>query len=248
MADIFRLVEMLRGRPIHIGGVGSLGAAIADNLFRKQVPELHLWDFDVVERRNRFNQRVRAQDIGKPKVLVRGEILHEIYPDSATNLVLHQERIIAGTKFSGIVIAAVDWNRIRYEEVLPCVKGNMDVSFYADGRVGMDGGKVYGFDPNNEYHVMRYEDPVHNHPDPEHAEENAACKSEFPLPENADIVAGKLLWRLTRWLQLEDGCADSYDNFVGFQYIPYEIMLTEQWDEGTIMTMSRQKDGLEESE
>lgn len=226
--------DMVRGRAIHVIGQGSLGGPIADNLFRKQVPELHLWDFDHVESRNRFNQRVFAEDIGKPKVLVRERILRDIYPESATNVITHQERLVAGVKLSGIVIAAVDWNRIRYEEVWPCVKSNADVSFFADGRVGMDGGKAYGLDPNNEYHVLRYEDPIHNHPDPENDELNAACKSEFPMPENAEAVAAEVLWRLTRWLHLEQGSEDAYDNFVGWQYVPRKSVVTEQWDTDTV--------------
>jgi len=229
--------DMLRGRAIHVVGQGSLGGPIADNLFRKQVPELHLWDFDRVESRNRFNQRVFAEDVGKSKVVVRERILRDIYPESVTKLVLHQERLVAGTKLSGIVIAAVDWNRIRYEEVWPCVKASLDVSFFADGRVGMDGGKAYGLDPNNEYQILRYEDPIHNHPDPEHGERDAACKSEFPMPENAEVVAAEVLWRLTRWLNLERGSEDPYDNFVGWQYAPLKSVVTEQWDGDTAYAM-----------
>lgn len=229
--------EMLKGRPVHVVGLGSLGGPLADNLFRKGVPELHLWDFDVVEARNLFNQRVSQADVDKPKVVVRERILREIYPQSKTTIVAHQERLVPGTPLSGIVLSAVDWNRIRYEEVLPCVEDNPNVTFFADGRVGMDGGKAYGFDPNNEYHVSRYKDPLHNHPDRWHAERDAACKSEFPLPENAEAVAAEMLWRLTRWLHLEQGSSDPYDNFVGWQYIPRKSVLTEQWDTDTIRLM-----------
>jgi hypothetical protein len=231
---------LLRERPIHVIGQGSLGGPLAENCFRKGVPELHLWDFDIVEARNRFNQRVFASDVGHQKVAARARILRDIYPESPTKLVLHDARIVASTRLEGIVLCAVDWNRIRYEEVWPCVKGNERVTFFGDGRVGMDGGKAYGMDPNNEYHIFRYEMPVHNHPDPENGERDAACKSEFPLPENADAVAAEMLWRLTRWLHLEGGCDDPYDNFVGWQYIPQKTVLTEQWVAGTIRIMQTQ--------
>jgi hypothetical protein len=233
---------MLKNRPIHVIGLGSLGGPLADSLFRKGVPELHLWDFDVVEARNRFNQRVFEEDIDKPKVVARERILREIYPESPTKIVPHQERVVAGTPFSGIVLAAVDWNRIRYKEVLPCVEENPEVTFFADGRVGMDGGKAYGFDPNNRYQVQRYKDPIHNRPDPENAELYAGCKSEFPLPENAEAVAAEMLWRLIRWLHLEQGSPDPYDNFVGWQYVPQRIILTEQWDTDTLGVMRRRSE------
>ena len=243
-SSVFPLAA-LGDRAIHIVGLGSLGGPIADSLFRKEVPELHLWDFDIVEPRNRFNQRVYAEDIGRPKVLVRERILRAIYPESQTRIVTHQERLMPGTKLSGIVIAAVDWNRIRYEEVWPCVANNPDVSFFADGRVGIDGGKAYGVDPGNVNHVYHYvEDSLHNHPDPLNGEIEAACKSDFAVPENADMVAAEVLWRITRWLHLEQGCTDPYDNFVGWQFIPRRTVITEQWDKGTIRTMHASKDGV----
>ena len=242
MTQSLSLPLLLDGRPVHVVGGGSLGGPLAEGLFRAQVPELHLWDFDIVEDRNRFNQRVYECDVGKPKVLVRERILRAIYPQSATKLVLHEECVLPGVEFSGIVLSAVDWNRIRYKEVWPNVKDNVNVSFFGDGRVGMDGGKAYGLNPNNPYHTLRYEDPLHNHPDPVDAEANAACKSEFPLPWNADAVASEMLWLMIRWLQLEQGCTDPYDNFVGWQYKPRKVVLTEQWDAGTIRVMETRED------
>lgn len=237
---------LLRDRPVHIIGQGALGGPLAENLFRKGVPELRLWDFDVIEPRNRFNQRVSAGDVGRRKIEARERALREIYPESETKLAGHFERVVPGTQLSGIVLCAVDWNRIRYEEVWPCVRENPDISFFGDGRVGLDGGKVYGLDPNNPYHVLRYEHPTHHHPDPENGERDAACKSAFPMPENAEAVAAELLWRLTRWLHLEQGCEDPYDNFVGWQNIPGKIVLTEQWDSGTIKSMHTAKDDMDE--
>lgn len=242
MEQAFLNNDMLCGRSIHVVGLGSLGGPIVDNLFRRQVPELHLWDFDIVETRNRFNQRVLSRDIGQSKIDARILMLQDIYPESATKVVAHPERVLKGAAFAGIVFCCVDWNRIRYEEVWPNIKNNPEVSFFSDGRVGMDGGKAYGLDPNNPYHIVRYEDPVHKHPDPVNGEAEAACKSEFPMPENAEAVASEMLWRLTRWLHLERGCADPYDNFIGWQNIPRKSLLTEQWDSETIRYMETHKD------
>ncbi len=228
-------ISALDDRPIHIVGLGALGRPVAENFFRKEVPELHLWDPDVIESRNRFNQRVFECDIGMPKVIACERTLRQIYPNSRTKIVVHHERVMPASDLSGIVCCAVDWMRIRYEEVWPCVRRQKDkVSFFIDGRVGIDGGKAFGVDPSNVNHAHRYEkDPLHNHPDPIDGELNAACKSDFPMPENADGVSTEMGWRLTRWLHLEQGCADPYDNFVGWQYIPHRIQVTEQWDRAT---------------
>jgi hypothetical protein len=230
-------LKALDDRPIHVVGQGSLGCPIGEALFRKSVPELHLWDFDVVTRQNLFNQRYWLSQVSESnpmlKVEARAEILRSINPDSPTKIVCHTERVVPETKLSGIVIAAVDWNRIRYQELWPCVKENPEVSFFADGRVGLDGGVAFGVDPNNFNHIYHYEHPRHNQSDPVNGEVEAACKSDFPMPENAEAVAAEVLWRITRWMHLEQGCPDVYDNFVGWTYRPRRSLLTEQWDAGT---------------
>ena len=247
-SSVFPL-SFLDDRPIHVGGLGSLGKPLAESMFRKEVPELHLWDPDVIESRNRFNQRVYDRDIGTPKVIVCAQHFREIYPESKTKVIVHHERITPATELSGIVFSAVDWMRIRYEEILPCVLRQKDqISFYVDGRVGIDGGKAYGLDPSNSNHVYHYvNDPLHNHPDPVDGELNAACKSDFAMPENADMVAAEMAWRLTMWLHLEQGSLEPYDNFVGWQFMPRRAVITEQWDSGTVRALQALDDGVPES-
>ncbi len=245
MASSMFPVSALHGRPIMIIGQGALGGPIAENFFRKGVPEIHLFDFDTVSLHNLFNQRFWLSHVNEKdpvfKVDARAEILRVTHPNSKTHVVCHRERVTASTKLAGIVVSAVDWNRIRYEEVWPSVVNSPDVSFFLDGRVGIDGGKAYGVDPTNVNHVYHYtQDPLHNHLDPINGEIDAACKSDFPMPENADLVAAEVMWRLTRWLHLEQGSEDPYDNFVGWQFVPQRNVVTEQWDQGTAGTMVTQ--------
>jgi hypothetical protein len=225
---------MLKERPVHVIGVGSLGAKLALNLYRKGVPELHVWDADFLEARNLFNQPYFYDDIGSSKSDAIVRIARRIYPDSDTRLIPHRENVTVQTGLSGIVLVAVDSNRARYEEVWPCVRENEAVSFFADGRVGIDGGKAFGLDPNNEWHVECYEEsgsenPLHNHPDPEDVQ--PGCKTEFPMPENSDRVAAEMLWRLTQWLHLERGNTAPYMNHIAWCYMPKYAEAHEYWDE-----------------
>ena len=225
--------ELIGGRPMHIIGCGSLGAKLFLNLYRKGVENIHLWDADVVEARNRYNQPYFAEHVGALKVEALARIARMIYPESAPPIP-HPENVTWGTKLDGLVFACVDRNTIRYGEVWPCVRLNDDVSFFADGRVGMDGGKAYGFDPANEWHAECYEEPgveapIHNHPDPE--EIVPGCKTEFPMPENSDRVAAEMLWRLNRWLDLEQGSIDPYLNHIAWCYAPRYAEAHEYWDE-----------------
>lgn len=229
--------SFVKGRPIHVVGAGTLGAKLFLNLFRKGVPMLHVWDADVLEERNLFNQPYFHQDVGNLKVEGLVRIAHTIYPTSDTTIVTHAEKVTRDTSLQGIVLMAVDSNRARYQEVLPCLKDNNAVSFCADGRVGMDGGKAFGFDPANPWHIECYEEPgvespMHNHPDPENLQ--PGCKTEFPMPENSDRVAAEMLWRLNRWLHLEQGCPDPYLNMLAWQYTPSYAEAHEYWDEETI--------------
>ncbi len=218
--------DMLRGRAINVIGGGSLGSALFQNLIRMNVsPEL--WDTDVVEARNRFNQRVFEADIGMKKTSSQARIADLIEWGRSANLALRDEKVGPDTKLSGIVLSAVDSMAAR-RDIWQAVKNNPSVSFFADGRVGLDGGKAYGLDPNNVEHIARYEAPIHLHKDPANAV--GACKTEFPLPAIADIVAGHMLMRLARWLHLEQGCNDPYENFVGFYFVPHLVQVTERWD------------------
>ncbi len=230
-------VSFLKERPVHVVGAGTLGAKLFLNLFRKRVPNLHVWDADVLEERNLFNQPYFDADVGTLKVEGLARIARTIYPASDTTIVTHAERVTKDTLLRGIVLMAVDSNKSRYHDVLPSIKQSGKVSFCADGRVGMDGGKAFGFNPANPWHLECYEEPdiespIHNHPDPENL--HGGCKTEFPMPENSDRVAAEMLWRLNRWLHLEQGCPDPYLNMLAWQYVPTYAEAHEYWDEDEI--------------
>lgn len=220
--------EMLRGREVHVIGVGALGSAVFQNLFRMHVETLHIWDFDTVEPRNRYNQRVYAANVGENKCDAQARVAATISGDEHVPVVLHKEKFSTTHDLAGIVIAAVDSMEAR-KTIWARVKNNPNVSFFADGRMGLEGGKVYAFDPSNPEHIARYEDPMHMHGDPA-VPVPGACKTAFPMPALADIVAGHILWRLVRWLHLEQGCTDPYDHFIGLIFIPELVHVIERWD------------------
>lgn len=227
---MFFTPEMLNGRPVHIVGAGSLGSKLCQNLVRKGVPEIHVWDDDVLEGRNLFNQAYFAAHVGVAKVTALLDIAHAIRRD--VRIIPHRERVTKTTQLAGIVFSAVDLNRERYQSIWPCVRMNSRVTFYGDGRVGLDGGKAYGLDPNNEWHCERYENPefLHNHPDPEDVLQG--CKTEFSLPENSDRVVAEMMWRFTKWLALERGSDALYVNCRAWSYAP-ESEVFEAWDANT---------------
>ena len=203
-------------RAVHVIGLGALGSVLFQSLFRKGVPEIHIWDTDTIIARNRFNQQVFAEDISTMKTDAMRRIAHMIDPKSTTEIIVHP-KATEKSSLSGIVFACVDSMADR-KQIWNAVRNNPTVSFFSDGRIGMDGGKVYAFDPCNVEHIARYEDPVHLHKDPPVPQ--GACKTEFPMPETAGLVAGHMLWRWNRWVEHEVGNPEPFMHFYGFCFIP----------------------------
>lgn len=101
---------------IHIIGCGSVGSTIAENLARCGVQKMTLWDFDIVEEHNIVNQMFRSVDVGKPKVEALRDILTEINPDIAAEIVL-QPKGWHGKMLSGYIFLCVDSIDIRRQFV-----------------------------------------------------------------------------------------------------------------------------------
>ncbi len=101
---------------IHIIGCGSVGSTIAENLARCGIQKMTLWDFDKVEEHNIVNQMFRSVDVGKPKVEALRDILTEINPDIAAEIVL-QPKGWQGKMLSGYVFLCVDSIDIRRQFV-----------------------------------------------------------------------------------------------------------------------------------
>jgi len=101
---------------IHIIGCGSVGSTIAENLARCGIQKMTLWDFDKVEEHNIVNQMFRSVDVGKPKVEALRDILTEINPDIAAEIVL-QPKGWQGKMLSGYIFLCVDSIDIRRQFV-----------------------------------------------------------------------------------------------------------------------------------
>ena len=101
---------------IHIIGCGSVGSTIAENLARCGIQKMTLWDFDKVEEHNIVNQMFRSVDVGKPKVEALRDILTEINPGIAAEIVL-QPKGWQGKMLSGYIFLCVDSIDIRRQFV-----------------------------------------------------------------------------------------------------------------------------------
>jgi len=122
---------------IHIIGCGSVGSTIAENLARCGITKMTLWDFDKVEDHNLVNQMFRQKDVGKLKVEALRDIITEINPDAAHDIVI-EPKGWQGKIVSGYVFLAVDSIELRRRFVekffsSPYIKAVFDVRTMLEG-------------------------------------------------------------------------------------------------------------------
>lgn len=129
---------------IHIVGCGSVGSTIAENLARCGLTKFTFWDFDYVEQHNIVNQMFTTNHIGKPKVEALKEIIVDINPDAADDIVL-EPKGWNGKMLSGYIFLCVDNIELRRKIVeqhmqSPSVKVMFDI------RTLLESGQHYAAD------------------------------------------------------------------------------------------------------
>ena len=129
---------------IHIIGCGSVGSSLAELLVRCGLTKLTLWDFDYVEPHNIANQMFRFKDIGKLKVDALKEILLDINPESADDIVTKPEGW-QGKMLSGYLFLCVDNIDLR-REIVEKHMDNMNVRAVFDFRTLLTGAQHYAAD------------------------------------------------------------------------------------------------------
>lgn len=214
-------------RDVHIVGAGALGSRYVIRLLGAGAERIHVYDDDVIEVRNTINQPAYLPYVGIPKAEALQHIAAAMGKDKGI-VTPHLEKVRGPREMPGIILMGLDTLSDRRLVGETCAKERENVSFLGDGRMGASGGRAYGLNPNNDAHVDRFFDPkTHLKPDP--VEDLGGCVQTPAAAATADIVAAMALWRLGRWLHLEQGCADPYVNYVGFEFVPTDFYEVECW-------------------
>jgi|GEM_PF-2685219 len=216
--------EWLESRDIWLVGVGALGFRYLRALVPVGPPRIHVIDDDIVEMHNAHNVPEYGRFVGRGKVDACIEIARGMRRD--VDVVPHHGKATAETSFTGIVLFGLDSMKPR-SDLSEAIKAKSKVSFLGDGRMGATGGRAYGLDPNNISHAHHFGREYHMKVSAE--EELGGCVQTPAAGPTADIVAGMVLWKLGRWLHLEQGCMDPYYNYTGFEQVPEPYFEVEQW-------------------
>jgi hypothetical protein len=143
-------------REIHVIGLGGIGSWAAQTLIKLGVAEIHVYDFDYVEKHNTFFQLWSPLDIGKLKVdALVDYVQREGY---STKIIAHAMRVteVSQLSLSGVVISGVD-SMMSRRNIWELLLFNGNVELYMDGRIGGDAFQLYTLNPSDPSQVKLYE-------------------------------------------------------------------------------------------
>ena len=188
--------SMLDGTPIHIIGCGATGSSIALNLVKLGVPELHLYDMDIVEEHNLANQFFIDEDVGKMKASSLAKNLVEFCANENTKVFSHTEEITAENAKNlienGIVFCVTDTMKSRDEIFTNLAKANFGIKLWIETRMSLDAMRVYTINPTNFTHCTEYEKTLYT-------DENtvvSACGSTQTAFPTASMLAAISVWMM----------------------------------------------------
>ena len=154
--DIFNPASF--GHPVTVIGCGGIGASVLPTLATLGVPEIILFDDDLVEPRNvAATIMFGPDDIGQPKVEVAERKLHEL---GVRHVTTHQVKFDPeqhGDSLTGVVVSGVDSMAAR-KAIWPAISWNGLVPLYMDGRIGGQIFQLNALNPCDPAHVEWYED------------------------------------------------------------------------------------------
>ncbi|MDB5184154.1 MAG: hypothetical protein JWO07_835 [Candidatus Saccharibacteria bacterium] len=178
-------------REIHLIGLGGIGSWVALWLLKLGVPEIHVYDDDVVEQHNTFFQLWANADVGIHKVQALEEYARR--EGYATKIIAHPVRVTEDGQLNlrGVVISGVDSMASRYA-IWKHLKFNGDVELYMDGRIGGEDFHLYTLNPSHPSQVKVYEAWLH--PDDEATPDTCTERDDF---DSGVILSGFILKNLT---------------------------------------------------
>lgn len=214
--------EMLKDTPIHIIGCGATGSNLALSLVKLGVPELHLYDMDVVEEHNIANQFFTDADIGKKKCVSLKENLGKFVTNPYSEVHAHDAEVTSENAEihieNGIIFCVTDSMSSRNDLFKDFAKANIRIDYWIETRMNLDTVRVYAIDPCNCIECRKYEETLYTD---ENTVESACGTTQTAFP-TASIVANQAVWMLLAHLNGKE----HPNEFIQF-YPTCEIMMRE---------------------
>jgi hypothetical protein len=214
----FFVPDLLCGRGVDVIGCGAVGGFESILLGKLGIPDIRIFDPDVVNYLNLGNQVYRRKDIGKLKVRALKEIL---WDQAGCHAEIFNSKVEGPTNLNSFVFLAVDSMYSRKEIWNSSIKMNPHVSLMIDARMGDNIGRILSVNPNAPEDIERYEESS-DYSD-EESEENA-CAQKTSVGPTACILAGWAVWQFMRWFAMEKGEGGFPEFQIDFGTQPPELM------------------------
>ena len=194
--------DMLDSTPVHIIGCGATGSNIAFQLAKLGVPEIHLYDMDIVEEHNIANQMFHGEQIGMKKVLALKSILEQYKASEHTKIFCYPNKVDKGyierNPLSGIIFCATDTMSSRKEIFEAAAYANTGVKRWIEMRLSLSYVRIYSIKPTNLTECTKY---VETLCDDDEVTEVSACGTSQTAMPTASILAGACVWEMLNALK-----------------------------------------------
>jgi len=216
--------EAFGDRSVTVIGAGAIGSHAIEAIASLGVRNLTVCDFDVVDAHNLGNQAFDLEDIGKPKTEAMAK---RVKRKCGLDIKVRTERITGSSAdFGEVVFLFVDKMSVRREIYEGALKLNLSTRFLVEARIGVDTGRVYWIDPNNERHCSGWEGTLY--PDP--PEQPGVCKVTSTIGATAGTFALKAVWRMIEWFEFIQGKRPQTPNHEWIHMMREDVITTRRFD------------------
>jgi molybdopterin/thiamine biosynthesis adenylyltransferase len=189
-------VELFGNKRIDIIGAGAVGSAIAVQVAKLGLENIHVWDFDTVEGHNIANQRYELKHIDQPKGKAIAAIIKEA---TAHDIEVHEHKLEGGEALGEVVFLAVDTMAARKAIWQKSLRNKLRTKLVIETRMGAEEGRVYAICPVKPAQVRGYETTFYD--DAETVV--SACGASTTVGATADMTASYAVWQFIRWAAIE---------------------------------------------
>lgn len=196
---------------VDIIGAGATGSAVALELAKLGVKNLHVWDFDKVEEHNLANQMYGPAHIGLDKVLALREVIAQ---QTGTEITVHAEAMTTtNIPDSHIAFLLTDTMESR-KDIGKAYKRKFRTRALIETRMGTETGYVFTFRPIVPSEMQGWEETLWE----DAVTETSACGTAITVGPTAHFLASLAVWQFIRITRNEP-----VDNQLFFCLRPYLI-------------------------
>jgi hypothetical protein len=182
--------------PITVIGCGATGSWIVNALARLAINDITVYDGDVVEAHNIPNQHFTFDDVGKNKAVAMADKVSK----ELRGTIKAKDSFYTNERLKGIVILQVDSmrERRRISDIINAqnlIHGTDGVKLLIDTRLGMDGGRVYTFDPSAYGKAARYEQTLYS----DEGTEVSQCGHSISVITSAMVLSAWAVRQIINW-------------------------------------------------